>query len=214
MKRKDKSLLLKKQIIDVSRKLFISQGYAATTMRQILGETGLTTGSLYHFFKNKEDILKQIAALYLVDTNRFIASILDDDDPIVHYALANSVSFKATDTHEHLAELWYTSYNLWGISEMIHLENAKRSKILFKKYNKDMSNADWFNLSVVVDGVHRNLLFEKLNRNKISFKERLQMSMRIAMFLYNLPPEKIEPSIVRAEKILKNNQFEFYGVTI
>ena len=55
--RKASSELLKKRIIKISRRLFLAQGYENTSVRQILKKAGLSTGSLYHFFKNKEEIL-------------------------------------------------------------------------------------------------------------------------------------------------------------
>lgn len=41
-------------------RLFASQGYAGTSMRQIADALGLTMGTLYHYFTSKEDILYQI----------------------------------------------------------------------------------------------------------------------------------------------------------
>jgi AcrR family transcriptional regulator len=41
-------------------RLFASQGYAGTSMRQIADAMGLTMGTIYHYFTSKEDILYQI----------------------------------------------------------------------------------------------------------------------------------------------------------
>ena len=49
--------VLRNKIIKISRRLFLEQGYENTTVRQVLKKAGLSTGSLYHFFKNKEEIL-------------------------------------------------------------------------------------------------------------------------------------------------------------
>jgi len=51
------ALVTKRRIIRISRRLFLEQGYDKTSVRQILNKSGLSTGSLYHFFKNKEEIL-------------------------------------------------------------------------------------------------------------------------------------------------------------
>ncbi|MES2089314.1 MAG: TetR/AcrR family transcriptional regulator [Pseudomonadota bacterium] len=55
MKRKERSVaILSTAILRESSQLFLSKGYAATTIRDIFQATGLTTGSLYHFFSGKE----------------------------------------------------------------------------------------------------------------------------------------------------------------
>ena len=56
MKRIEKSNNIKNKIIEVSRRLFVNQGYQKTTIRQIIEEAGINTGTLYHFFRDKEDI--------------------------------------------------------------------------------------------------------------------------------------------------------------
>ena len=48
------------QILAASAKLFIRQGYAATTTRQIAAAVGLRQGSLSHYFPRKKDILVEL----------------------------------------------------------------------------------------------------------------------------------------------------------
>ena len=57
-------------IIDASAKLFVRQGYHKTTVRQIASESGITVGTLYHYFRSKEDILKLILEKTSISTNR------------------------------------------------------------------------------------------------------------------------------------------------
>ena len=40
--------------------LFVSQGYRHTTVEQIAGAAGLTKGSVYFYFRNKENLLAQL----------------------------------------------------------------------------------------------------------------------------------------------------------
>ncbi|MGM0643208.1 MAG: TetR/AcrR family transcriptional regulator [Thermodesulfobacteriota bacterium] len=49
-----------KKITDISRSLFIENGYESTSVRDILKEAQISTGSLYNFFRNKEEILLSI----------------------------------------------------------------------------------------------------------------------------------------------------------
>ncbi|MEM1240519.1 MAG: TetR/AcrR family transcriptional regulator [Cyanobacteria bacterium P01_H01_bin.26] len=54
-----------KQILDVAEQLFLEVGYDSTTTRAIAARGGISVGSLYQFFPNKEAILKALAIRYM-----------------------------------------------------------------------------------------------------------------------------------------------------
>ena len=54
-----------KQILDVSEQLFLEMGYESTTTRAIASRAGVSVGSLYQFFPDKEAILKALAIRYM-----------------------------------------------------------------------------------------------------------------------------------------------------
>ena len=56
-KRQKESALKRKFIYDKSMELFIEQGYANTTISDISKATGISVGSIYHHYLNKEAIL-------------------------------------------------------------------------------------------------------------------------------------------------------------
>ncbi|MCL2546296.1 MAG: TetR/AcrR family transcriptional regulator [Oscillospiraceae bacterium] len=47
-------------ILSVSEKLFLEKGYEKTTTQEIVNETGLSKGTIFHHFKSKEDILAAV----------------------------------------------------------------------------------------------------------------------------------------------------------
>lgn len=52
------------RIVDAARELFWQQGFEATSLTQIADRSGARTGSIYHFFKTKSDILDAVLAHY------------------------------------------------------------------------------------------------------------------------------------------------------
>lgn len=53
--------LTKRALMDVARVAFASKGYLATSLRgDILGPTGISTGSFYHHFEDKTDLFIQM----------------------------------------------------------------------------------------------------------------------------------------------------------
>jgi len=47
-------------ILTASEKLFLKKGYEKTTTQEIVNETGISKGTIFHHFKSKEDILASV----------------------------------------------------------------------------------------------------------------------------------------------------------
>lgn len=51
---------IREELLENCFKIFSQKGYSKVSIREIAKETGLSTGSIYHYFKNKEEILEQM----------------------------------------------------------------------------------------------------------------------------------------------------------
>ncbi|SMP65970.1 TetR/AcrR family transcriptional regulator [Anoxynatronum buryatiense] len=60
MKNKEQSELSKTKIIEVACKEFSQKGYANVSLEEIVQQTGLTRGSLYHHFKSKKGLFQAV----------------------------------------------------------------------------------------------------------------------------------------------------------
>jgi AcrR family transcriptional regulator len=57
----------RRQIIEAAQRCFMRNGFEATSMADIIAESGLSAGSLYVHFENKVDIVRQVASQVLTD---------------------------------------------------------------------------------------------------------------------------------------------------
>ncbi len=55
----------RRRIVEAARVLFFAQGYTATGIAQILKVSNANSGSLYHFFPTKEDLLVAVLESYM-----------------------------------------------------------------------------------------------------------------------------------------------------
>jgi TetR/AcrR family transcriptional regulator, transcriptional repressor for nem operon len=55
----------KDYILKTSLLLFLQKSYRDVTMREIVEKTGLSKGAFYHYFVSKEELFKEIAAMFL-----------------------------------------------------------------------------------------------------------------------------------------------------
>ena len=64
MTQEERSQRSRAQILDAALALFSHQGYRATSMREIADRAGVSTGSVYHQFKDKEAIFLTLLDVY------------------------------------------------------------------------------------------------------------------------------------------------------
>lgn len=55
----------RERLLEAARVLFLARGYEATGVADVLREAGVNSGSLYHFFKTKEDLLLAVLDQYV-----------------------------------------------------------------------------------------------------------------------------------------------------
>jgi AcrR family transcriptional regulator len=94
------------QILIVSTKLFIENGYDKTTIQDIIDELKMSKGAIYHHFKSKEDILETV----INKRSLYAKEMLDD---LVKNTQADNTKekikkillFIATDTQNHAIDI-------------------------------------------------------------------------------------------------------------
>ncbi|MBW1790951.1 MAG: TetR/AcrR family transcriptional regulator, partial [Deltaproteobacteria bacterium] len=130
--RKANSEVLRNKIIKISRRLFLEQGYEHTTVRQVLKKARLSTGSLYHIFKNKEDIL----LFSLKDALLEISSLTDSmavkyNEPMLRYALGVAIGTSEIFKYKTLFNFYNAVYkNESAENFMISLKVTRMKNLL------------------------------------------------------------------------------------
>lgn len=95
------------RILASAAALFASKGVAATTVREIAGEVGILSGSLYHHFASKEAMVDEILSSYLDDLRARYAEVLArDTDPRVRLRNLVLVSLQTVEAHPYAAEIY------------------------------------------------------------------------------------------------------------
>jgi AcrR family transcriptional regulator len=98
-------------IIEAARRRFRHYGVKKTTMQEIAGDAGVAVGTLYLYFKDKDDLLVACTEEYVVQHRRQAEAILASDVPagekLRRYVLDRFRASQATRTggHFHAAEL-------------------------------------------------------------------------------------------------------------
>ena len=67
-----------KLILDAATHLFVEKGYDATSLQDIINETNLSKGAIYHHFSSKEEIFEAISYRIGEENAADLAKVRDD----------------------------------------------------------------------------------------------------------------------------------------
>lgn len=70
--------LVREQLIDIAARMFDSKGYAQTGMGDIAREIGLGRSAVYHYFRNKEEILAALVEAEALTPSHQLQELIDD----------------------------------------------------------------------------------------------------------------------------------------
>lgn len=128
------------QILNAAARLFVKQGYAGTSIRDIAQQVGLLAGSVYHHFPSKEDLFVAIhregfRQLVVASEN----AIRNEADPWRRLELACTVHINSAVAGDAIARI--TAVGLFAIHE----------NRLQKRLEKDRRNYDQIIRKLVAD---------------------------------------------------------------
>ncbi|CAM3276651.1 TetR/AcrR family transcriptional regulator [Lactiplantibacillus plajomi] len=113
-------------ILDTSRDLFLTNGYAATSTRDIANAIGITQPALYHHFKDKEVIFIAVIKTVGAEIKAGIEAILADDQTPLDKLTDVSILL----THKHPADIFtliHTSFKALSPENIRELAGVFRS---------------------------------------------------------------------------------------
>jgi AcrR family transcriptional regulator len=206
---KANSEAVRNKIIKVSRKLFLEQGYEHTTVRQVLHKAELSTGSLYHFFKNKEAIL----LVSLKDALLEISSLTDRialkyQEPTLRYALGIATGISEIFKYKRLFNFYHAVYkNETAENFMISLKVA-RMKNLLRDLNLHFTDSEVQSRVLAIHGATRALMLATINKQlSAKLSDIYALIIRIALSELNVPQKKISTIIRLTTKIMQTKSF-------
>ena len=69
----------RKKLIEAGKKEFLEKGYNKASLRKICSDAGVTTGALYFFFENKEDLYSSIVNPPLMELKKMVIEHFKED---------------------------------------------------------------------------------------------------------------------------------------
>lgn len=184
---------VRQKILISAKELFIQQGYKKTTIRQIVEKSGVLIGSIYYFFKNKEEIFQSL----VLDIFDACDELVDEhfgkiESPGFRYAFMCAVELQAVEMNERVNEIYYEGYSSNAILDKLASHAAKRSQILFQTYNPNFTYEDYYVRTLAIKGVMRNYIANRYLKQDIPFKVRINTFLDMSLHAFNIEQKEIE----------------------
>ena len=176
--------LYRQELLSKCFDLFASRGYANVTTRQIAKELGVSTGTLYHYFPNKQTLFEQLVEQVSMQD---IVTLQQIDRSLSITQKIEALGQILIENQEYIVKqvaIWDNFYQQQ--SDNIE-ENSvfKQADLLYQQAILDLLNIDNLELAefiwTLVDGI---AISHIKNRNSSSFANQIQLltQMLIAYF--------------------------------
>lgn len=83
---KTKAIIKREKIIDAAVKVFLQKGFEKATVREIAREAGITTGAIYHHYRNKDELIHDAVTKhihFISDLNAYEGDSLKPSSEII-----------------------------------------------------------------------------------------------------------------------------------
>ena len=172
---------VKEKLLGASQKLMLEKGFTATSVDEICEAAGVTKGSFFHYFENKEDLGKAVAEYYWQtmraawndapfrrhsDPLKRVCGFIDffvalsKDRSVEQRCLLGNFAQELSDTHPDIRNVCAKCFTEWAEDLKKDLD-ATKEKYLPKKHLDTKSVAEY-----IVATMEGSLLLAKAHQDR------------------------------------------------
>ena len=190
---------VRQRILATAKELFVRQGYKKTTIRQIVEYSGVLTGSIYYFFKNKEDIFQSLILSLFKQCNYLISEHFQGESPAFCYAALCLVEFEAVRMNDFVRETYYEGYTSSVIFEKITNHLTDVTIQIFGDQLK-LTRDEIFIRSMLIKGAMRSYVIQFTFETAVNADHYTEIFLRTALQLLGVTEEEINRVLVQVEQ--------------
>lgn len=204
MNRRKNSELKRKRIGMVSRRLFLENGYDNTTIRQIIKEAGISIGSLYNFFENKEDILLYVYKEIVQEINTITSKIAEEfHQPFLRSSMSIALQLYIALENESLLGLYLAAFRSETIDDFVLRFRAKDMEGILKDTDLDFSYEEIYHRILAMNGAVKAVVERKVKGHvEMSFQDIYSLIIRMGFSSFNVPGKQLDDIIQQTIKIM------------
>lgn len=184
------------KLLIASARLFIKQGFANTTMKEITQESGVDKNTLIRLFGSKENILATLVKYVLKSHFATAGELVKDktDDPILLFAVERTLQLYMAESEESMRELYAACYSLPNATEVIQRVVTKKLEKIFKEHLPHLETKDFFELEIASGGIMRGFMLMPCDMY-FTMERKVARLLETMFLVYRVQDEKINEAI-------------------
>ncbi|MEM8889533.1 MAG: TetR/AcrR family transcriptional regulator [Bacteroidota bacterium] len=190
-----------RKVLETSKELFKEHGFHKTSIRQITAASGIRIGTLYHFFKDKEDIFRHIIYAFMEDLLDQVKELSKGKDPWLEFSLENYLHLNKILKHEKIAELYVVAQSSEALSKELMEERQKRDMDLLGEILPELSEEDFRIRTYMLLGYFQKFAQEVGNGRLDAKEAEIYKALEVFLSIYHLEKEKIHDLMLELKQI-------------
>lgn len=187
---------IKTKVLYAAAKLFLQKGFAATTVKEIASEAGVSTSTMLYIHESKENILaalvKDILERQFAKTEELLKGVTDDK--MLFYAAETTLQLHIVESHEHIRDLYNAAYSMPKTTENIQKTITGKLEYVFKDHLPHLQTKDFFELEVASCGIMRGFMSIPCDMY-FTMDRKIRRFLETTFLIYRVSDEKIEQII-------------------
>lgn len=178
------------RILASARHLFKTVGYEKTTIRLIVEDSGVLTGSIYHLFKNKEEIFLTMVDEKLELCLELVERNFAQESALFRFLCLYDMHLRIIMQSKIMRDNYYAIYSSALIVEHIIDEMAVLTKRLFQEVFPQLTLEDYRVRNALIQGAIRNCIMGMYFKRPLPFVKTGVLLLRIILFAFNINPDR------------------------
>lgn len=193
----DHAFVIRSRIINSAKELLAQEGYKKTTIRKIVEHSGVLTGSIYYFFKNKEDIFSAILLELVHGCIEKIDAQCQGESPLFRYMAVCEVELRVLADYQIVRDTYRDAYASAPIFEGMIAQYVAMAKCLFDDTEFERSEEEYYQTTLMIKGAMHACLSEMFFRRETDPAVTRESLLRLALKLWGA-------NVKESNSIIKN----------
>jgi AcrR family transcriptional regulator len=185
----------KRKAINAAVDLFLQVGFQHTTIRDICIKAGISSGSLFNVYKDKEAILYDLVVYMFSNQFHGVRSLLGDGAaPVFLYALETSLQLAMAEQDENIREIYVMAYTLPTTSAYIYRQTTKELVSIFGKQLPDFDEEDFYECEIGTANMMRGYMSVPCDE-KFTLENKIRRFLDLSLAAYRVAPPRRQDTI-------------------
>lgn len=176
----------KLEIIQAATRMFLGNGYSATSIKAIANALDMSTGHLTFYFPTKEHLLTELVDMLCNFQWTQVRQYADDGESLLMAICLELTAMAAICEENEIAKDFYlAAYTHPMTLEIIRKNDAQRAKLVFGEYCQDWTDTQFTEAETLISGIEYATMMT--TRESAPLDVRIAGALNNIMLVYQVP---------------------------